>query len=321
MPQRPMPPEARRPRAAGERLTRLFGLPAAATALAALAALALTPAAPAAAADLPALVSPPGTEHHRGKMVFAELVTPDLGAAKRFYGGLFGWSFQDAGGGVNRFTQASVDGRVVAGIVQRAIPTGRRPAWLSFIAVDDAARAAALAKQSGGKLLFEPHRIAALGQEAILADPQGAVFAVLASSSGDPPDLLAEPGAWIWSSLITTDPGADAAFYRSLFGYDVFDLPGAQDARHLILASESYARASVNPIPSSRPGAHPRWVSYLRVDDATAMAARVVAMGGRVVLPPQLDRHGGKIALVADPQGALFGLLEWPGDATRGAAR
>ncbi len=270
----------------------------------------------AAPSDLPALVSPPSAEHHRGKVVFVELVTPDLAAAKRFYGGLFGWSFQDAGGGVNRFTQASVAGRVVAGIVQRTMPSGRRPAWLTFMAADDAGKAAALATQSGGKLLFEPHRIANLGEEAILADPQGAVFAVLASGSGDPPDLLAEAGEWIWSSLITTDPDAGAGFYKSLFGFDVFNLPDAQDARHLILASENYARASVNPIPPSRPNAHPRWVSYVRVEDAAAMAARVGAMGGRVVLPPQLDRQGGKIALVADPQGALFGLLEWPGDAS-----
>ncbi len=287
------------------------------------AALASVAAAPARAApsDLPPLVSPPSAEHHRGKVVFAELVTPDLDAARRFYGGLFGWSFQDAGGGVNRFTQASVNGRVVAGIVQRPLPSGRRPAWLTFMAADDAAKAAALATHSGAKLLFEPHRIANLGQEAILADPQGAVFAVLASSSGDPPDLLAEPGEWIWSSLITTDPDADASFYRSLFGYEVFNLPDAQDARHLILASESYARASVNPIPPSRPNARPRWVSYVRVEDATAMAARVAAMGGRVVLPPQLDRHGGKIALVADPQGALFGLLEWSSDVAGENAR
>ena len=98
----------------------------------------------------------------------------------------------------------------------------------------------------------------------------------------------------------------------------MFDLPDAQDARHLILASEGYARASVNPMPPNRPNLHPRWVSYLRVEDASATAARVVAMGGRVVLAPRLDRHGGKIALVADPQGALFGLLEWTSDQSAG---
>ena len=46
------------------------------------------------------------------------------------------------------------------------------------------------------------------------------MFAVLASSSGDPPDRLADPGEWIWSALITTDPDTDAMFYKTLFGYD-----------------------------------------------------------------------------------------------------
>ena len=321
MPERPMPGDTPRRHRGGLRRTLLLGGGLSVWLGAAIGSTIFAVPARAAPSDLPALVNPPSMEHHRGKVVFAELITPDLDAAKRFYGGLFGWSFQDAGGGVNRFTQASVSGRVVAGIVQRPIPAGRRPAWLTFMAADDADKAAALATQSGAKLLFEPHRIANLGQEAILADPQGAVFAILASGSGDPPDLLAEPGEWIWSSLITTDPDADAAFYKSLFGYDVFNLPDAQDARHLILASESYARASVNPIPPSRPNAHPRWVSYVRVEDAAAMAAKVTASGGRVLLPPQLDRHGGKIALVADPQGALFGLLEWRTDVSAGESR
>jgi len=169
--------------------------------------------------------------------------------------------------------------------------------------------------------LFEPRTIPRLGREAVLADPQGAVFAILASSSGDPPDVLAEPGRWIWSSLITNDPATDAAFYQTLFGYDLFDLPGQEEARHLILASDNYARASVNPLPSDRPGIHPRWLNYIRVDDVVAMSAKVVSLGGRVVVAPRPDRNGGKIAVVADPAGAAFGLLEWSNDTNKGEAK
>ncbi len=271
----------------------------------------------AASSDLPGLVAPATTERHAGKMVFAELVTPDLAAAKQFYGGLFGWTFQ----GTGLFAQASLGGRVVGGIVQRPLPAGRQPGWLSFLAAGNVEAADAAAVQHGAKLLFEPHPVANLGQEAVLADPQGAVFAVLASSSGDPADDLAQPGEWIWSSLITSDPAADAAFYKAVFGYDVFDLPDAQDAKHLILASGNYARASVNPIPASWTTGRPRWLSYVRVGDMKAMVAKVATLGGRVVLPPRIDRHGGEIALVADPQGALFGLLEWTDDAASGGAK
>lgn len=268
---------------------------------------------------LPPLLVPASGEHHAGKLAFAELVTPDLVAAERFYESLFGWSFQNVTTEAGFFGQASLNGQTVAGILQRPLRPGRRPSWISFIATADMDKASALAVQNGGKLLLRPQSLAHLGQAAVLTDPQGAVFAMLASDSGDPPDLLADPGDWIWSSLITSDPRSAAAFYGTVFGDAVFDLPDAGDAQHLILASDGYARGSVNPFPAGWTSPRSRWVSYVRVDDAAATAARVTALGGRVVLPPQLDRHGGRIALVADPAGALFGLLEWSAAAT-GAA-
>ena len=157
-----------------------------------------------------------------------------------------------------------------------------------------------------------PHNLPDRGREAVFADPQGAVFAVLASSSGDPPDVLAEPGEWIWSSLVTSDPDTDAAFYQTLFDYEVFELPAAPGHQHLMLATDNYARASANTLPVNKPGSHPHWLNYVRVDDTVKMIEKVVALGGRVLVEPRVDRHGGKIAVVADPSGAPFGLIEWP---------
>lgn len=263
----------------------------------------------------------PSIEHHVGKVAFVELVTPDLAAAKTFYAGLFGWAFQDMPSDTGPFAQVLLDGRIIAGIRQRPAPPGRRPAWLTFIASNDVDKTMADATRQGGKVFVQPHDLTGIGRAGVLADPQGAVFAILTATAGDPPDLLAEPGEWIWSSLVTTDPATDATFYKTLFGYDVFTLPGADDAGHLILASGNYARASVNPIPASWAAAHPRWLNYIRVTDAAAMAAKVTALGGHVLLPPRLDRHGGRIVVVSDPQGALFGLLEWPADAPAGDAK
>lgn len=284
-------------------------------------------AAPGSAAtpDLPGLVSPVTSEHHVGKVIFAELVTPDMAAAKRFYGSMFGWTFRDIPASSGMFAQASLNGDIVGGILQRKMPQGRRPAWLTFIssgtAPDSVDRLNAMAVQQGAKVLVQPHDIANFGRGALLADGQGAVFGLLASSSGDPADVQADPGEWIWSSLITTDPTADAGFYKSLFGYDVFTLPDAGDAQHLIVASDGFARASINPLPSDRPGVHPRWVNYIRVADAAATVAKVTAAGGQTVLAPRVDRHGSTIALVADPEGALFGLMEWPEDAAAESAK
>jgi uncharacterized protein len=170
------------------------------------ASLAVAIATPVAAAELqlPAIVEPASQEHHVGKVIFVELVTPDLAAAKRFYGGLFGWTFHDLDAGGTAYAEAMLNGEPVAGLFQKAVLAGdhRQPAWLTYLAVRDVDAAKQTALQHGAKVLFEPHTFPDRGREAVFADPQGAVFAVLASSSGDPPDLLADSGDWIWSSLI-----------------------------------------------------------------------------------------------------------------------
>jgi predicted enzyme related to lactoylglutathione lyase len=263
--------------------------------------------------QLPAIVEPASQEHHVGKLIFVELVTPDIVAAKKFYAGLFGWTFRDIQDGGTKYAEAFLDGRPVAGLIHKNVPASerRQPAWLSFFAVGDVDAAKKVALQNGAKMLFEPHNIPDRGREAIFADPQGAVFAVLDSSNGDPPDVLAAPGEWIWISLITNDPETNAAFYQTLFDYEVFELPPSEGAQHLLLASDNYARASVNTLPANRPNAHPHWLNYVRVEDTVKMTAKVVALGGRVLVEPRIDRHGGKVAVVADPFGAPFGLLEW----------
>jgi predicted enzyme related to lactoylglutathione lyase len=266
--------------------------------------------------QLPPLVEPASQAHHAGKVVFVELVTPDLAAAEHFYGQLFGWTFRDIQADGLSYAQASLDGQPVAGLVRKAMPPGRplQPTWLSFISIGDVDAASKAALQHGGKILFAPHSVAGRGREAVLADPQGAVFAILDSSSGDPADELASPGQWIWSSLITSDPDTGAAFYQTLFDYEVFDLPAQTGAEHLLLASDNYARASANSLPAERANAHPHWLNYVRVEDAAKTATQVVALGGRVLVEARPDRHGGKVAVVADPLGAAFGLLEWPDD-------
>jgi predicted enzyme related to lactoylglutathione lyase len=263
---------------------------------------------------LPALVSPANQEHHTGKVVFVELVTPDLARAKQFYGELFGWTFRDTQSGNFVYTEASLYGRPVAGLMQKSIPPGehRQPAWLTFIASADVDAVKNTALQHGAKLLLAPRNVPDRGREAIFSDPQGAVFAVLASTSGDPADVLAVSGEWIWSSLITTDPDAAAAFYQSLFDYEVFELPASPGAEHLMLASDNYARASANSLPMERAITPPYWLNYVRVDNVTKMAEKAIASGGKVLVEPRIDRHGGKVAVVSDPSGATFGLIEWP---------
>ena len=269
----------------------------------------------AASFELPPINVPATQERHPGKVIWVDLVTPDLDGAKHFYGGLFGWTFRDISTGQpdKNYALALLDGQPVGGLFHRSVPTGqqRHPAWLTFLSVRDVGAAERVVLARGGKVLSKPRTYRERGRQAVFADPQGSVFAVLQSSSGDPPDVLAAPGEWIWSSLITTDPGAAAGFYQTLFGYEVFDLPSNDGRQHLLLASDNYARASVNSLPPDVSKPHPHWLNFVRVVNAKDAAAKVAALGGRVLVEPHSDRHGGMIAVVADPSGAPFGLFEW----------
>lgn len=254
-------------------------------------------------------------EHHAGKLVWAELVTPDLTAAKAFYAGLFGWTFREYHATDVDYAVAYLGSQPVGGLLQHrpGARDARQTSWLPFLAVGDIDAAVRSAIGHGGRQVIAARTFPDRGRQAVLADPQGAVFALLASSSGDLPDVLPLPGEWIWSSLLATDPDADAAFYQSFLGYEVYAMPTQDGLEHLLLASDDSARASVNALPANFTSRHPHWLNFVRVVDAGAATVEAVRLGGRVLVETHADRHGGLVAVIADPMGAALGLMEWNG--------
>jgi predicted enzyme related to lactoylglutathione lyase len=95
-----------------------------------------------------------------------------------------------------------------------------------------------------------------------------------------------------------------------VFGYDVFDAESTDGMEHVILSSDDYARASANALPGEG-RRHAHWLNFIRVKSATDMCAKAVSLGGRILVEPHADRHGGLVAVVADPAGAPVGLMEW----------
>ena len=275
-------------------------------------------AAQAAPFELPALNSPPSSEHHVGKIVWADLVTPSLPAATNFYGGLFGWTFQTLKAGETDYAVVLNHGQPIGGIVGKALtgPDKRQSAWLTFISVnyDDAAKRVALAHKA--KVLADAVSYARRGRQAVLSDPEGAAFAILASSSGDSPDYLASSGDWIWSSLHAKDAGSEAAFYQEVFGYEVYDATGEDGTERVIFSSDDYAR-QCQCIPRCRAPPRAPWLNFVRVDDAGAAVAKALTLGGKVLVEPHPDRHGGMVAVIADPAGAPFGVMEWTDSDTK----
>ena len=264
-------------------------------------------------ASLPPISDAASTEHHIGKVIWADLVTPDVAVIEPFYSGVFGWTFRAARDGDIDYVLTLSGGRPVAGLLRHPMPVGtpKQPMWVSFIATSnfDATRRAALAH--GATALSSPAYLTGRGHQMILSDPQGAIFGIMASSTGDPPDYLAEPGEWIWSSLLAADADKDAAFYQEVFGYEVYELASNDNLDHLILSSDNFARSSVHTLPVEQSRRHPHWIYFVRVLSAVQASASAAALGGRVLVEPHTDRQGNMVAVVADPTGAPVGLMEW----------
>ena len=149
-----------------------------------------------------------------GKVVWHDLVTPDLARARAFYGELFGWSFEDISSG---YTLVRSDGRLVAGMASLD-DKSRASHWLPLVSVPDVDRAVQLTTERGGRSILAPFELPSRGRLALVADPQGAAFGVVRSTGGDPADRKAGMGDWIWHEVWTDDVAASGRFYAELAG-------------------------------------------------------------------------------------------------------
>lgn len=271
----------------------------------------------AAAAGLPPITDPPSGEHHRGKFVWFDLVTTDVAGARRFYGELLGWTFEQTGTDQDAYTLATVAGAPVAGIARRPVAAKQQQAsrWVSFISVADVTAGARQVTASGGRLLIPEQVVAGRGTMVVLADPDGAPFGLIDSVSGDPPDVMAEVGEWIWAVYQSPDAGSAAAFYQDIGGYEVIDDDRFPGTPHFLLAADGYTRASLAEIPPERLELRPAWLYFVRVSDIKASLAQVVRLGGKVLVETRPEALNGRIAVITDPGGAPLGLMEWDTDA------
>ena len=270
-----------------------------------------------AAPELPPLTEVSGSPRLPGKFVWADLVTDDAAAARAFYGGVFQWSFRQAGGYLIAYNQD----RPLAGVFQRARPADKpdaHPRWFGYISVPNVAKAERAATAAGGRVLAPAQKLPRRGEQSILIDPEGAVFGLVKSSAGDPPDFKADPGDWVWIQLVTRDARKAAEFYRSVAGYEVVENVQPNRESDYVLTSKGFARATVRTIPAGQKDVRPAWLPFVRVANLGDTLAKARGLGGRVVIEPRPDLLEGKVAVIADPTGAAVGALEWSDSLLKG---
>jgi uncharacterized protein len=253
------------------------------------------------------------TEYANGEFCWAELVSPDVDAAARFYGELLGWERERYKPDPEGYWYLRYDGKLVAGL-EGIRAEGQVPAWLGYVRVDDLEGTAGKVEEAGGTVLDGPEAVPGdAGSLAICQDREGAVFALWRPGELRGAELVNEPGSWTWTNLMTRDVDAAKDFYRQVFGWTAAQPEGAPDyIWNWQLEGQRWPEGLAGLMRMGTdmpPDAPPHWQVYLMVPNADEAVEKTTADGGRLLFGP-VDIPIARMAVVSDPQGANVALLE-----------
>ena len=254
----------------------------------------------------------------RGRFVWHELMSNDTHAALRFYSKVAGWKpqvWEEQPSYTMLMTGKSPMGGLMP-LPEEARAGGTPPAWITYIATPDVDETAMKAATLGGRVLRQPADIPTIGRFAILADPQGAMFAAFSPLELPPPEGLPEEGDFSWHELMTSDWQGALTFYQQLFGWDTTD--AFNDPT--IGTYQMYGRNGRTLGGMFNAPTPPLWLAYIRVSDARKTAALITKNGGTVINGPMEVPGGDWITQALDPEGVLFAVHSRKPEARRAPA-
>lgn len=251
-----------------------------------------------------------------GLFCWAELGTTDAQAAKTYYTSLFGWQPNDLPLGPDNFyTMLQLGGKEIGAMYQLDEATrqmGVSPHWLLYIAVASADESAARAKTLGGKAMKEPFDVFDAGRMAVIQDPTGGVFALWQANRSIGARVTGELHTMCWSELATRDRSKALEFYTKLFGWSPkAGEPGTADYTEIF--NQGQAIGGMMQMDAKWGDVPSHWMPYFAVANCDSSAAKSKSLGGSAHVPPTDIPNVGRFAVLADPQGAVFAIVQLVG--------
>ncbi len=252
-------------------------------------------------------------KHAPGTFCWFELATTDQVAAKEFYTSLFGWSVTDFPMGPTDFySMFKLEGLDV-GAAYTLRPDQRSqgvpPHWMLYVAVQSADEAARRAAELGGKIFAPAFDVMEFGRMAVLADPTGAVFSVWQPKNHIGTRITGVDGTVCWADLSTSDAEKAAEFYSGLFGWQVSKSEHDSSGYLHIKSGEEFI-GGIPPAAFRNPQVPPHWLLYFQVSSCDPSAQKGKDRGAELLLIPQDVQNVGRMAILKDPQGAVFALFQ-----------
>jgi predicted enzyme related to lactoylglutathione lyase len=248
------------------------------------------------------------TKYSNGVFSWADLSTTDEDGAKLFYGALFGWQPDEpqVGEGFS-YSLMKLEGKDVAAISaqpEQQRDAGVPPTWNSYITVDSADDTLARARELGANVHADAFDVLDVGRMGVVQDPQGAFFLVWEPKAHIGASLVNVPGTLTWNELASPDIEASAGFYGELFGWTTESKEGGPFPYLVIKTADGRSNGGIRPQMPEEPQ---YWLVYFGTDDIEGTVARGEELGGST-LAGTMSIGPGKIAIVQDPQGAVFAL-------------
>jgi len=220
------------------------------------------------------------SENH---IVWHDLMTGDVGKAERFYETLLGWRYNVEhatefawGNGEADYPLIVAENMAHGGMIEI---TADQPAyWLPYFEVGDVKAVTQKAERLGATIERDPFDVPGVGRNAVIRDPQGALFCVHTPSHNFPPPH----GVFLWDQLFAPDIKQTVAFYQELLGI-------------------------IPPVTQSKDH-NAQWIPIVGTDNMTETLSEAETIEG--MLGYEADVPGiGHVEFLTDPTGAPIGLV------------
>lgn len=249
--------------------------------------------------------------HAPGSFCWIELATTNQTAAKVFYHQLLGWNVNDFPMGPGEVYSMFEVGGGSAGAAytmrKEQREQGVPPHWMIYVAVENADASAQRAGELGGTILAPAFDVMDVGRMAVVRDPTGAVFSLWQAKRHIGLTVTGN-NTFCWADLSTPDAEKASAFYTGLFGWRL-TLDPADKSGYLHIQNNGVYIGGIPPAASRQPQTPPHWMAWFAVADCDAAAKIAVNEGGKTLYGPMTMEKVGRLAVAADPQGAVFGLI------------
>lgn len=247
------------------------------------------------------------TRYPTGTFCWADVMSTDFAATKKFMTELMGWQAEDLPTdkeGVT-YTMFTKDGKNVAGGGQIPSSMNMPSAWANYISVDKLETYLDKIESLGGKIEMPAMDVMEAGRMAGIQDPAGAIVHLWEPKNHIGASLVNTVGAMGWNELRSSDPAVVKKFYADLFGWEI----ESNDDSYSVIKNQGRMNGGMMQLDPAW-GAPSHWATYFTVADIEATVKLVRELGGSVQGEIIDSPEVGRIALVQDPAGANFVTIE-----------